>query len=155
MKLSKATAYALHGMMYMVRHRTQLPISVGMIARSEGIPVAYLSKLFQRLMKAGYIKAEKGRHKGYVFAREPEAISLLELFETIEGKPLFEECLLKHCVCSGTPENCQIYRQWRTMTQQITHLFAETSLVTATWEHPQHNFHDLPAVYSFGGSTNR
>ncbi|MHC4286347.1 MAG: RrF2 family transcriptional regulator, partial [Planctomycetota bacterium] len=92
MKVSQATAYALHAMMYMVRHITQLPATTATIAKAEGIPAGYLAKIFRRLVKARLVRSVRGRKRGYVFARTPEEISLLELFEVVEGGPLFEDC---------------------------------------------------------------
>ena len=144
MKVSKATAYALHALMYMIRHITQLPATTSTIAKAEGIPPGYLAKIFQRLVKAGFVRAVRGQNRGYVFARPPEEISLLELFEVIDGGPLFDDCLLRHCDCGGTPENCYIYAQWVSATKKINQLLAETSLVTAAWSHPEHRFYSLP-----------
>jgi Rrf2 family protein len=144
MKISQAAAYALHATMYMVRHITQLPATTGTIAKAEGIPPGYLAKIFQRLVKARLVRSVKGHKRGYVFARPPEEISLLELFEVIEGGPLFNDCLLKHCECNGTPENCSIYAHWISATRQINKLLSETSVATATWNHPQHRFNSLP-----------
>jgi len=144
MKVSQATAYALHAMMYMVRHITQLPATTGTIAKAEGIPAGYLAKIFRRLVKARLVRSVKGRKRGYVFAKPPEEISLLELFEVIEGGPIFEDCLLRHCECGGTPENCCIYAQWISATKKINKLLSETSVATAAWNHPEHRFHSLP-----------
>lgn len=144
MKVSKATAYALHALMYMVRHITQLPATTNTIAKAEGIPPGYLAKIFQQLVKAGFVKAVRSGSRGYVFAKSPEEISLLELFELIEGEPLFDDCLLRHCECGGTPDNCCIYAKWVSATKKINQLLAETSLVTAAWNHPEHRFYSLP-----------
>jgi len=144
MKVSKATAYALHALMYMVRHITELPVATGTIAKAEGIPSGYLAKVFQRLVKAGLVEVVKGRRKGYVFARPPEEISLLDMFEAIEGKVLFDDCLLRHCKCGGTPENCYIYAQWISSTRKMSRLLEETNLVTAAWNHPEHRFDSPP-----------
>ncbi|MFA6425247.1 MAG: Rrf2 family transcriptional regulator [Phycisphaerae bacterium] len=143
MKVSKTTAYALHAMMYMVRHTTQLPVTTGIVAKSEGIPSIYLAKIFQRLAKAGFVKAVKGRQKGYTLARSPNEISLLELLETIEGKTLFDDCFLRQCDCSGTPENCHIYACWASVTKRIRDLLEDITLETATWNHPEHRFCSL------------
>ncbi len=143
-KLSKGSGYSFHALMYMVKHMTQLPLTVGHIAKAQGIPPGYLSKLFQALSKAGLIRAIKGRQKGYVFAKPPEKITLLEVFETIEGHTLFEECLLKHCHCGGTPDNCRIYHQWRKSTSQMTDLLSEIPLTTAAWTHPEHRCDAAP-----------
>jgi len=143
MKVKKATSYALHALMYMVRHITQLPVTTNTIAKGEGIPPEYLAKIFQQLTKARIVKGLKGRKKGHVFARPPEEISLLEVINSIEGESLFDECPIKHCECGGSPENCNIYAQWINATRKISTLFEETSLATAAWNHPEHRFHSL------------
>jgi Rrf2 family protein len=144
MKVSKAAAYSLHALMYMTRHVTQLPVTTNTIAKAEGLPAGYLAKIFQKLVKAGFVKAVRGRRKGYVFARPPEDISLLELFETTESHALFDDCLLRHCECGGTPDNCCIFAKWVSATRKIKQLLSDTSIVTATWNHPEHRFHALP-----------
>jgi Rrf2 family protein len=144
-RLSKGCGYSFHALMYMVRHITQLPLTVNHIAKAEGIPAGYLSKLFQTLAKAGLIRALKGRHNGYVFAKPPEKINLLEIFETIEGRTLFGECPIQHCHCSGNLESCRIFKQWRESTDQIAALFSEMTLTAAAWTHPEHHFEELPA----------
>ena len=144
MKVSKTAAYCLHALMYMVRHTTQLPATTNTIAKAEGLPPGYLAKIFPKLVKAGFVKAVRSRDRGYVFVKPPEEISLLELFELIEGESLFDDCLLKHCKCGGTPENCCIFAKWLSATRKIKQLFAETSLVTAAWNHPEHRFYNLP-----------
>lgn len=144
MKVKKATAYALHALMYMVRHATQLPITTNTIAKGEGIPPEYLAKIFQRLSKAHIVNGVKGRKKGHIFARPPEEISLLEIINSIEGESLFDDCPIRHCQCAGTPQNCHIYAQWISATREINALFEETSLATVAWNHPEHRFHSLP-----------
>ncbi len=144
MKVKKATAYALHALMYMVRHVTQLPITTNAIAKGEGIPSEYLAKIFQRLSKANIVKGVKGRKKGHLFARPPEEISLLEIINSIEGESLFDDCPIRHCQCGGSSQNCHIYAQWISATRKINTLFEETSLATVAWNHPEHRFHSLP-----------
>jgi DNA-binding IscR family transcriptional regulator len=94
--------------------------------------------------KANFVKAVTGRKKGYIFVRSPEEINLLELFEIIEGGPLFDDCFLKHCECGGTLENCCIFAIWHNTTRQINKLLKETTIAAATWSHPQHRFLSLP-----------
>ena len=118
MKVSKTSAYALHALMYMVRHTTQLPATTNIIAKAEGIPAGYLAKIFPKLVKAGFVKTVKGKNKGYIFAKSPEEISLLELLEVIDGQSLFDDCLLRHCECEGTPENCCIFAKWMNATKK-------------------------------------
>ncbi len=71
---------------------------------------------------------------------------MLELFETIEGGLLFDNCLLKHCKCCGIPENCLIYSKWSKATRKINQLFAEISVADTTLHHPEHRFYSLPEL---------
>ncbi|MFC1653110.1 RrF2 family transcriptional regulator [Planctomycetota bacterium] len=144
MKFSKGSAYALHALMHMTRHMTQLPISTHSIAKAEGIPAGYLAKLFQQMAKAGLVKAVTGRQRGYVFAKPPEDICLRELFEIFEGKPLFSDCLLKHCNCGGTSTTCRIASEWQEATHKMVQILEEISVANATWSHPEHRFENLP-----------
>lgn len=143
MKVTKSTAYALHALMYMVRHNTQLPTTTATVAKAEGIPSDYLAKIFQQLVKAGMVKAVRGRKRGYTFARPPEDISLLELFEVVEGSRLFDDCFLRHCDCGGTTENCRIFSIWVNTTRQIKDLLGGTTVAAAAWNHPDHRFLSL------------
>ena len=144
MKFKRSTAYALHALMYMVRHGTQLPVTSSMIAKSEGIPNAYLAKVFQQLVKANFVRAVAGTKRGYIFATPPEEISLLELFEICEGRTLFDDCPLRHCKCGGTPENCSIFSIWIKSTKHIKEMLEKTTIAEATWNHPEHRFNTLP-----------
>lgn len=150
MKISQASAYALHAMMYMVRHRTQLPVTSRTIAKSEGMPSGYVSKVLQQLVKEGFIRSVRGRNRGYVFVRPPEEISLLELFEALEGPAFFDDCPLKRCACGGTTENCRIFAQWISATRKLKDMLEETSVASAAWNHPEHRFEVLPQFDSAG-----
>lgn len=144
MKVSQASAYALHALMYMVRHITQLPVTSATIAKADGMPAGYLAKVMQQLVKAGFVRSVRGRNRGYVFTRDPETISLLQLLEAIEGQPLFDDCPLKHCACGGTSENCRIFSQWIRATGELKKLLERTSVAAAAWNHPEHDFNVLP-----------
>lgn len=149
MKVKKSTAYALHALLYMVRHSTQLPATTATIAKAEGIPHDYLAKIFQQLVKARFVKTVKSKSRGYVFVRPPEEISLLELFEAVEGGPLFNDCFLRHCECGGTKENCRIYSVWANATKRVEALLEETTVATAAWNHPEHRFLSLPESLAY------
>lgn len=144
MKIKRSSAYALHALMYMVRHRTQLPVTTKTMAKAEGIPSGSLHKILQQLSKARLVKTARGNKGGHAFAKLPEDITLLELFESIEGSPLFNDCPLRHCKCGGTPENCRIFSVWVSATRRIKELLEETTVADAAWNHPEHRFQSLP-----------
>ncbi len=140
MKVSKASSYALHSMMYMVRHLSMLPASIKEVSRAEGIPATYLAKIFQQLVRSNIVKSGGKSESGYVFAREPSDISVLELVRAIEGEGFFTKCFMKHDECGGTRENCRIYNCWQDMMGHLEETLGKTSLIEATWQHPNHSF---------------
>jgi Rrf2 family protein len=143
MKISQAAAYGMHALMYMVRHVTQLPVTSTTIAKAEGIPSGYLSKVLRQLVRAGFIRSVRGQDRGYIFARPPEEISLLQVIEAIEGQPMFDDCPLRYCDCRGTTQNCRVFSQWVSATNRFRELLAEMTIVVIAWDHPEHRFDQL------------
>jgi len=140
MRISQASAYGLHALMYMARHVTQLPATSRTIARAEGMPQGYVAKVLQRLVKAGFVRAVQGRARGYVFAVPPEEIHLLGVLEALEGEPLFDDCPLRHCACNGTVQNCHIYAEWSSASRRMKESLEATTVAVAAWNHPEHRF---------------
>ena len=103
----------------------------------------HIDEIFQQLVKSRFVRAVRVGDRGYVFARPPDEIRLLELFEAVEGAPLFDDCFLKHCECGGTRENCRILSLWAGATRQIMELHEETTVAAAAWNHPRHRFLSL------------
>ena len=140
MKIKQTNSYALHALMYMVRHATQLPVTLHAISKAEGIPYRQLVSIFKLLSEAGIVKNADNSQSGYVFARPPAKVSLLELFELIEGEPIFEECFMKHCDCKATAENYNLYAAWEKATASISRQLSEITIENAAWGHPEHYF---------------
>ncbi len=57
----------------------------------QGISPSFVAKIFPKLEKAGIVRSSEGVRGGYLLARAPEEISVLEVVDAIEGrKPLFD-----------------------------------------------------------------
>jgi Rrf2 family protein len=69
------------------------PISLGSIADAEGLPLAYLEHLVQRLRKAGLVESRRGAHGGYTLARRAGEISMAEVVRALEGEIAPIECI--------------------------------------------------------------
>jgi Rrf2 family cysteine metabolism transcriptional repressor len=69
------------------------PISLGSIADAEGLPLAYLEHLVQRLRKADLVASRRGAHGGYTLARPAEDITMAEVVAALEGEIAPIECI--------------------------------------------------------------
>jgi Rrf2 family cysteine metabolism transcriptional repressor len=69
------------------------PISLGSIADAEGLPLAYLEHLVQRLRKAELVESRRGAHGGYTLARPAADITMAEVVSALEGDIAPIECI--------------------------------------------------------------
>jgi Rrf2 family transcriptional regulator, cysteine metabolism repressor len=69
------------------------PISLGSIADAEGLPLAYLEHLVQRLRKAELVESRRGAHGGYTLARPAAGITMAEVVAALEGDIAPIECI--------------------------------------------------------------
>ncbi len=82
--------YALHCLTWIAGPVEQPPSSRD-LAEIQGVPPAFLKKIFPKLEKAGIVEAIGGIRGGYRLARSPEQISVLDVVDAVEGsKPLFD-----------------------------------------------------------------
>jgi DNA-binding IscR family transcriptional regulator len=61
------------------------PVPIGELARRRDIPVQFLEQLFATLRRAGVLNSQRGVKGGYTFAREPSAVTVLEVVELLDG----------------------------------------------------------------------
>src|SRR5436309_8289932 len=69
------------------------PVSLGTIAEAEGLPLAYLEHLVQRLRRAGLVESRRGAYGGYSLARPAAEISMAEVVHALEGAIAPIECI--------------------------------------------------------------
>lgn len=96
-QISEAASLALHGMGILAMSGGR--VSVHEMAEKTASSEAHLSKVFQRLSKAGLVNSLRGPGGGFALARPAEEITLLEIFSAIEGNPKPEHCLLHRGRC--------------------------------------------------------
>ena len=103
LKISEAAALALHSMVFLAANPDK-PVPTKEVASELHISEAHLSKVFQRLAKAGLVKSTRGPKGGFVLAKPREEVSLLDVYESIDGKFTPSTCLFDTPIYSG--ENC-------------------------------------------------
>ena len=93
MMFSTKAEYGVRVMAHLANSDDDGPISLGTIADAEGLPLAYLEHLVQRLRKAQLIESRRGAHGGYTLARAPGDISMAEVVSALEGDIAPIECI--------------------------------------------------------------
>ncbi len=100
MQISEAGMVAFHALAILAREQG-LRIKGDKIAGALKVSQGHLEKILQTLEKHGLISAVRGPAGGYLLAKDSRRITLLEIYEAIEGKLVPEECFWDKTVCSG------------------------------------------------------
>ncbi|HNW09752.1 MAG TPA: Rrf2 family transcriptional regulator [Candidatus Rifleibacterium sp.] len=100
--MSEAVSLGIHSMLLLAKNPAE-GLNLVAMANSLNASEAHLAKVMQRLRKSGMISALRGPGGGYKLLFPPENISLLQIYEAIDGPFKFEE---NHCRCPVSP--CKI-----------------------------------------------
>ena len=100
LKVSEAASIAIHSMIILAQ-RTDERLSLTNIAEILKVSANHLSKVMQRLNKAGLIDSTKGCNGGFKLTKSPEEINFLEIYEIFDGKFTDNHCLLSHDECNN------------------------------------------------------
>jgi len=85
MRLGKASAYGVFATIHIAGHEKHGPIQGRDIAKNCGIPVEYLLKILQQLVRSQVLSSERGRGGGFLLRKPAGQTTLLEIVESIEG----------------------------------------------------------------------
>ncbi len=124
---SRESEYALKGLIALAAEGGARPLMLSEIALREELPLSFLSKIFQKLLRQGLVVSHRGVERGYTLAREARAISLRSILEAIEGPDLFDRCVFSHRPCGGE-HPCLVHSAWRDVRPQIQAKFETTTL---------------------------
>ena len=123
-KVSDAATIALHAMTLLAA--MDQTVSTKEIASLLRVSEAHLSKVLQRLHKAGLVKAIRGPRGGFKLERPGHKITLLEVYEAIEGPLTPGDCLFGTPICDG--EKCIMGGLLEAVDKQVREYLAGTRL---------------------------
>lgn len=83
-QLSKKADYGLIALKHLALH-SEASVSAREIAREYRIPAELLAKILQRLARKGLVLSQQGTHGGYILARDPAKISIVDVVEALDG----------------------------------------------------------------------
>jgi len=85
-ELSCKNEYALLALIELAAHyKSGEPLQIRQISAQQQIPDRYLEQLLATLRRAGLVRSQRGAKGGYILAREPWKINLLEVMDSLDG----------------------------------------------------------------------
>jgi Rrf2 family protein len=90
-QLSKKADYGLIALKHLAQHSEE-SVSAREIAAHYHIPAELLAKVLQRLARKGLLVSQQGINGGYVLARDPASISIVDVLEALDGPISITPC---------------------------------------------------------------
>ncbi|WP_299411335.1 Rrf2 family transcriptional regulator [Acaryochloris sp. IP29b_bin.148] len=126
MELSCKCEYAVLALLTLVDHYQQGdPLQIRQIAAQQQIPDRYLEQLLATLRRSGLVCSQRGARGGYLLAREPWKITLLEIINCIEGR---ESQTLATSPENWTVEKAVVHEIWQDADQAVNKIFQNCTL---------------------------
>ncbi len=97
--LTEAASIGFHSMIIIAQQGNLGQINVNHLAEKTGSSKFHISKVMQKLVKDGFLGSNRGPAGGFFLAKRPEDISLLDIYECIEGKLEVSKCPLNRPTC--------------------------------------------------------
>ena len=84
MKLARSFEQSMAIMIAIARQPTNSPIPANVLASKLKLSPTYSQKLLRKLVLAGLIKATPGANGGFVLARHPNQISIVDIMQAVD-----------------------------------------------------------------------
>ncbi|MCM8781010.1 MAG: Rrf2 family transcriptional regulator [Candidatus Omnitrophica bacterium] len=96
--VNRDTDYAIRALCFIAKNRDRI-VSVSELVDKLKIPRPFLRKILQRLNNEDILHSYKGRGGGFMLARLPQKILLIELINIFQGEISIKKCLFKRLAC--------------------------------------------------------
>ena len=123
--LSQTVEYALRAAVYLADQAPH-PRTTEQIAAVTRVPAAYLSKVLQNLARGGIVTSQRGLHGGFLLARKPSAITILEVVNAVDPIRRIRECPLGFA--AHGVNLCPLHRRLDNALASVEKAFSESTL---------------------------
>ncbi len=97
--IKRNTDYALRALVHMAEADNDRIHPMGELAAATGAPETFLRKVVQKLDAAGVVATRRGRGGGVCFQKDPDAITVLEVVEAVQGPVAINKCFIANREC--------------------------------------------------------
>lgn len=125
LRLSEDASLALHAMALLAAHQEKRFSNIE-VAQTFGASEHTLAKVLQRLSRVGLLVSVRGPHGGFALGKSPSTITLLDVYEAVEGPLGPASCLLGTPACRG--QACVLGGLVERIHRMVADYFAKTTL---------------------------
>lgn len=127
MVITRATEYAIRTVIYLAQQPRNEVVLKKDICRTQGVTPAFLTKILQPLIKIGIVSSQRGVGGGFLLAKDPEQITLLDIFQAQEGDLKLNHCLIDSEFCARDVF-CAAHEVWEEAQQELSNVLLRHSI---------------------------
>jgi Rrf2 family iron-sulfur cluster assembly transcriptional regulator len=131
MKITRAEEYAVIGLLYLAKQPPERTVMIDEICEAERIPKSFLAKIFQSLVRGGFVDSHRGAGGGFSLARAANEINLLQIFQCVEGDFALQKCVSDDPECVVSHDrltNCILCSVFSEAQSRVNEVFSRTTL---------------------------
>jgi Rrf2 family protein len=91
LKISTRGRYGLRLLVDIAEHGSEGPVALATVAKRQNLSEKYLQQVALLLTRGGFLLSVKGSGGGYLLSKDPQAITIYEVLNLLEGNIAFEE----------------------------------------------------------------
>lgn len=130
LRISKLTDYAIVVLTHMARE-PQVRHNAARLAADVRVASPTVSKILKQLVRGKLVVSWRGAHGGYALARAPEAISVADVIDAMEGPISLTECAEAVGNCAQEPV-CSVRGNWQWINRAIRIALESVTLAEMT-----------------------
>lgn len=132
MKISRSTGYALVAVGYIAQNYKDGAVLAARISKEYNIPLEYLLKILQQLVRANVLRSKRGPRGGFFLSRTADNITLLEVIEAVDG-PLMSHLHLAE-LTDNSPFSQKMENVCRKAIEEVRDIYGRAKLSTMLGE---------------------
>jgi Rrf2 family protein len=127
MKLPTKIRYAVRAVVELADRNDDSPIPVKDISETQGMSSKYVKQLMNRLQKAGLVRGYPGIHGGYTLAKDPDMISLYDIYKALDVSLVLVPCVGAKPQCERQ-DRCSARLVWKRLHDSLEQTLKDTSV---------------------------
>jgi Rrf2 family cysteine metabolism transcriptional repressor len=124
--LTKQTDYATRALLHLAKRQGEF-VSSREIATKEKVPLYFLRRLLQDLIKHGLVESREGVAGGVRLKAEPKNIRLTDIIRIFQGNIQLSECMFRKRLCSNR-KTCVLRKRIKNIEKMVTQEFENTTI---------------------------
>lgn len=123
--ISRTVEYALRAIVSLASH-PETPRTTRQVAEATQVPASYLSKVLQTLAEAELVTSQRGLGGGFVLARDPAKLSVLDVVTAVDPIQRIRACPLR--LSSHVARLCALHQRLDDALAAVEKAFAATTI---------------------------